>query len=62
MSLLDNIKLNEKFWEKYLESYDVLNSVFAYREMLSLVVSEFDSKEEKKIFDIGSGTGNFAVF
>ena len=61
MSLLDNIKLNEKFWEKYLESYDVLNSVFAYREMLSLVVSEFDSKEEKGILDIGSGTGNFAV-
>ena len=30
MSLLDNIKLNEKFWEKYLESYDVLNSVLSF--------------------------------
>jgi ubiquinone/menaquinone biosynthesis C-methylase UbiE len=44
-----------------LESYDVLNSVCAYRETLSLVVSEFDSKEEKKILDIGFGTGNFAI-
>ncbi len=53
--------LNQKFWKKYFEVYDVLNELIPYKEMLNKAVEEIDIQPGDRVLDAGSGTGNLMV-
>lgn len=54
-------KLDQKFWKKYFEVYDILNIVIPYKELLENLVSILEIKNGQKILDLGSGTGNLSI-
>jgi len=54
-------KIDEKFWDEYFRSYDILNIVHAYRDLLESVMVEMNLKSGVKVLDVGVGTGNLAV-
>jgi len=49
--------LDEKFWQKYFRSYDILNKAIPYQELLRDIVEATSVKDGDRIFDAGSGTG-----
>ncbi len=53
--------LNQKFWDKYFKTYDVLNKAIPYQELLNDIVEEAKIQKDELIFDAGSGTGNLAM-
>lgn len=55
------MQLNEKFWERYLNSYDVLNDIHPYRQLLVDICSLLKIIPNEIILDAGCGTGNLSV-
>ncbi|PIR43223.1 hypothetical protein COV24_03880 [candidate division WWE3 bacterium CG10_big_fil_rev_8_21_14_0_10_32_10] len=53
--------LSKKFWEKYFKTYDVLNVLIPYQELLDTIIDKLKVKPGEKILDAGSGTGNLAI-
>ncbi len=53
--------LSQKFWSKYFKTYDILNLVIPYQELLNELVNELQPKEGEIILDAGGGTGNLAL-
>jgi len=59
---INNMKqLDNKFWNKYFQVYDVLNMVIPYQELLDDLIKELDVKKGDLILDAGSGTGNLSI-
>ncbi len=54
-------KADTAFWNEYFRSYDILNIVHAYRDLLSSVMLEMNLQSGMKVLDAGAGTGNLAV-
>ena len=50
-----------KFWKKYFTTYDVLNLVIPYQELLDELIKNLDVKSDELILDAGSGTGNLTI-
>lgn len=53
--------LDTKFWKKYFEVYDVLNSLIPYQELLDTVCEELDIKKGDRVLEAGCGTCNLAL-
>lgn len=53
--------LNQKFWDKYFKTYDVLNKAIPYQDLLNDIIEEIEIKKGDLVFDAGSGTGNLAI-
>lgn len=53
--------LNQKFWDKYFKTYDVLNKAIPYQDLLNDIIEEAKIQKGDLIFDAGSGTGNLAI-
>ena len=53
--------LDEKFWNKYFEVYDVLNEAHPYQQLMDNFVRETGVKKGNLVLDAGSGTGNLAI-
>ncbi len=51
----------EKFWKKYFQVYDTLNSLIPYRELLESVIKELSPKKGELVFEGGCGTGNLLL-
>jgi ubiquinone/menaquinone biosynthesis C-methylase UbiE len=54
-------KLNNKFWDSYFETYDVLNRAIPYKLLVKDILINLDAKKGDKILDLGSGTGNISI-
>ena len=52
---------NDTFWHNYFKTYDILNVVIPYRELLKTICDELEIKQGEKILEAGSGTGNLAL-
>lgn len=53
--------LDHRFWARYFQVYDVLNSVPTYAQLLDSLCDELDLKDGALVLDVGSGTGNLAL-
>ncbi|MDD4333382.1 MAG: methyltransferase domain-containing protein [Patescibacteria group bacterium] len=53
--------LDNNFWKKYFQVYDVLNIVIPYQELLDAIIKEAEIKDGDVILDAGCGTGNFEL-
>ncbi len=50
-----------KFWSKYFKTYDILNIVIPYQELMGQIIKELNVKSGNLVLDAGAGTGNLAV-
>jgi ubiquinone/menaquinone biosynthesis C-methylase UbiE len=55
------MKLDRNFWKKYFSVYDTLNYLYPYQELLHQISDELGEVRDKKVLDLGAGTGNLAV-
>ncbi len=53
--------LDHRFWARYFQVYDVLNSVPTYTQLLDSVCRWLDLRDGALVLDVGSGTGNLAL-
>lgn len=53
--------LDSNFWRKYFRSYDILNKAIPYQELLEDIIAAAKIKDEERVFDAGSGTGNLSI-
>jgi ubiquinone/menaquinone biosynthesis C-methylase UbiE len=53
--------IDHRFWARYFQVYDVLNSVPTYTQLLDSLCEELDLKDGALVLDVGSGTGNLAL-
>lgn len=53
--------LTSKFWDKYFKTYDVLNYLIPYQELLQILLVELNPQKDELILDAGVGTGNLAI-
>ncbi|MEI6746993.1 MAG: class I SAM-dependent methyltransferase [Methylococcaceae bacterium] len=53
--------LSPSFWKKYFEVYDYLNELIPYQELLDTICTEARIKNDDRVLDVGSGTGNLSV-
>ncbi|MFA6322979.1 MAG: methyltransferase domain-containing protein [Candidatus Buchananbacteria bacterium] len=53
--------LDKKFWKKYFKSYDVLNVLIPYQQLLDKLIESLDIKKGDLVLDAGAGTGNLSV-
>lgn len=53
--------LDQNFWNKYFEVYDVLNELLPYKYLVASLVQELEVKSGERILDAGAGTGNVSV-
>lgn len=52
--------INSKFWEGYFRTYDILNKISPYQELISKFIYNLN-KAHETVLDLGSGTGNFSI-
>ncbi len=50
-------RLDENFWFKYFQVYDILNQLIPYKETLDCIASNITG-DHLNILDVGCGTGN----
>ncbi len=48
------------FWNRYFKTYDTLNRLIPYQELMDEFCSNLGNVKNKKILDAGAGTGNLA--
>ena len=53
--------LTPEFWGRYFKTYDILNRVIPYRELLQALCEELEIQSEECILEAGSGTGNLVL-
>ncbi len=53
--------MDQRFWEKYFLTYDLLNEAIPYQKLLEDLIKILEVKEGESIFDAGSGTGNLSI-
>jgi ubiquinone/menaquinone biosynthesis C-methylase UbiE len=53
--------MDQNFWEKYFLTYDLLNEVIPYQELMNDLISVLEVEKGDLIFDAGSGTGNLSL-
>jgi len=53
--------IGAEFWKSYLEVYDVLNKLPAYRQFVSDVCDELATSQGDLVLDAGCGTGNVSL-
>lgn len=53
--------LNNKFWKKYFSTYDILNLLIPYQDLMEVLLGEINARKDEIILDLGAGTGNLAV-
>jgi len=53
--------LDTKFWKKYFKTYDVLNMVIPYQELMDDLLNSLEIKEGDLVLDAGAGTGNLST-
>ncbi|MGA8142106.1 MAG: methyltransferase domain-containing protein [Desulfobaccales bacterium] len=53
--------MDQGFWEKYFLTYDLLNEVIPYQELMNDLISVLEVEKGDLIFDAGSGTGNLSL-
>ncbi len=53
--------LTPKFWKKYFKTYDVLNEVVPYQQLVRSIVEEAHLQKGMIVLDAGVGTGNVAM-
>jgi ubiquinone/menaquinone biosynthesis C-methylase UbiE len=53
--------MDQRFWEKYFLTYDLLNEVIPYQELMSDLINVLEVEKGDLIFDAGSGTGNLSL-
>lgn len=51
-----------KFWNNYFKYYDILLEVIPYQRLMKNLVSNLRLKNDIKILDLGSGTGNIQYY
>src|SRR3989339_1188002 len=53
--------LDSNFWNSYFRTYDALNLIEPYRNLLQSIYHKIGTAEGMKVLDAGSGSGNLAV-
>ncbi|MCX6706149.1 MAG: hypothetical protein NTV24_03560 [Candidatus Woesebacteria bacterium] len=53
--------LDANFWKKYFKTYDILNIVIPYRELIEKFIKELAISRGDLVLDAGAGTGNLAI-
>jgi ubiquinone/menaquinone biosynthesis C-methylase UbiE len=53
--------LSSIFWKKYFSTYDVLNQLIPYNELLDTLVDLLEIKPNDLVLDAGAGTGNLSL-
>lgn len=53
--------LDERFWKKYFDTYDVLNELIPYEELMNILLSKLKIKQGNLVLDAGAGTGNLSI-
>ena len=51
----------EQFWKNYFKTYDILNNIIPYQNLIHTIIDNLDIRKGDKILDVGSGTGNIAI-
>lgn len=55
------MSLDSRFWEKYFKTYDVLNLVLPYRQLLQEILKRANINNNDLVLEAGVGTGNLAI-
>ncbi len=50
-----------EFWEKYFKTYDVLNEVVPYQQLIDRIIQEARITDGMTVLDAGVGTGNVPI-
>lgn len=58
---IKSVELTPKFWQRYFKTYDILNRVIPYQELLKVLCEELEMKPGELILEAGSGTGNLVL-
>ena len=53
--------LDAEFWQQYFKTYDILNIVIPYQELMEELIKESVVNKGDLVLDAGAGTGNLAV-
>ena len=53
--------MDQQFWEKYFLTYDLLNEVIPYQNLMNDLIRVLEVEKGDLIFDAGSGTGNLCI-
>lgn len=53
--------LDNKFWDRYFNVYDLLNQLYPYQESLKAVIVVSEADKNSIVLDAGSGTGNLSM-
>ncbi len=53
--------LSKSFWAKYFKTYDVLNKVIPYNELIEVLCTKLEIKKGDRVLDAGCGTSNLSV-
>lgn len=54
--------LDQHFWKKYFDVYDVLNELIPYRTLLQTIAQKASIAAGMKVLDLGCGTGNLIPY
>jgi ubiquinone/menaquinone biosynthesis C-methylase UbiE len=52
---------NQLFWEKYFQTYDILNEAIPYQQLMDDLIGALQAHKGNLILDAGSGTGNLCI-
>jgi ubiquinone/menaquinone biosynthesis C-methylase UbiE len=53
--------MDQQFWENYFLTYDLLNEVIPYQNLMDDLIRVLEVEKGDLIFDAGSGTGNLCI-
>jgi ubiquinone/menaquinone biosynthesis C-methylase UbiE len=53
--------LDINFWKKYFKTYDILNLVIPYQELMEEIIKDSAVNKGEIVLDAGAGTGNLAA-
>ena len=53
--------LSKSFWANYFKTYDILNKVIPYRELIEALCTNLEINKGELVLDAGCGTSNLSV-